>query len=300
MDMERELGVYARIRSMIDQEEITEEVVRERWANYTALTHEIVVAERDGQLLGMARWGRMYYEPEGLYQISVGVFPEFRRQGVGRALARHVMDSRIAAGANKLMGGCYAQFPENELFAREMGFSFKMRYVDQEVELPSSITVPLPDGIEVEVFQAASPDDARLQEIYDTYAEADSDEPLTRETGVPSREVWTNYWKLADYNEGLIVVARENGVPVGLCHSVRRQDHFDTGFTGTRRAVRGRGIAKALKVRLMQEEANRGTSKMATCNSSLNQAMLAINRTVGFHITSEFDIWEQMVPNSQS
>lgn len=296
LDMETELETYAQIRSMIDREELSVELVRRLWENYTSLRHEIFVAEVDGEHMGVGRWARHTHEPEGLFMIQIGVFATYQQQGVGLALFEHLRRVVIEKGANKLMGGGYADAPENAAFAQKCGFSHRMTYVDQEIDLTQERqAVPFPEAVDVQVFAATGPDDERLHAVYDAYFEADSDEPLTQETGVPTRETWTNYWKLDEYRGGIIIAAREAGRVIGLSHSTFFNGQMDTGFTGVVRSHRGRGIAKALKARLLVEEARRETQKMVTCNSSLNGAMLAINKQLGFVVTKKWDIWEQMV-----
>lgn len=294
LDFETELGAYARVRSMIDQEEISEDLVRERWANFKELRQEILVAKVDGAIVGASRWARFDHEPPHLFQIQVGVFPEHRRQGVARALFAAIRARAEADGAQTLMSGSYEDETGATAFAVEVGFTQKVQYHDSEIQLPVDLpNWSPPMGVDFEVISVTGASDPRLEELYPAYAEADADEPLTSETGVPNRETWVRFWDLPDYQQGLMAIARIQGEIVGLSHTAFNNGRMDTGFTGVVRSARGRGIAKALKVLLLQAESKRGTTKIITANSTLNTAMLAINKALGFTITKTWTVWEQ-------
>ncbi len=67
------------------------------------------------------------------------------------------------------------------------------------------------------------------------------------------------------------------------------------GFTGTRREVRGRGIATELKRRAVEYARASGVESIDTSNDSLNQAMLAINAKFGFERFDERVFGERTV-----
>jgi GNAT superfamily N-acetyltransferase len=54
------------------------------------------------------------------------------------------------------------------------------------------------------------------------------------------------------------------------------------GLTGVRPEYRRRGIAMALKVRVMEYARDRGCKTVKTWNSTLNEGMLSINHKLGF------------------
>jgi predicted GNAT family acetyltransferase len=88
---------------------------------------------------------------------------------------------------------------------------------------------------------------------------------------------------MAENCRGMVIAAEHQGVVVGMTRSVITDaGEVWTEFTGTRRAWRGKGIAKALKATLLVREARRGSTSMMTSNSSENAAMLAINEKLGF------------------
>jgi RimJ/RimL family protein N-acetyltransferase len=53
-------------------------------------------------------------------------------------------------------------------------------------------------------------------------------------------------------------------------------------FTGTLRAYRGRGLARAAKLATTQWAAANGVRQIVTDNDETNAAMLAINRSLGY------------------
>ena len=60
------------------------------------------------------------------------------------------------------------------------------------------------------------------------------------------------------------------------------------GFTGTRAAYRGRGIASELKRRALEYARGKGFRYLRTVNDSLNLRMWAINEKQGFRRTVEW------------
>jgi GNAT superfamily N-acetyltransferase len=55
-----------------------------------------------------------------------------------------------------------------------------------------------------------------------------------------------------------------------------------TAFTGTHRAYRGRGIARAVKLQTLAQAAELGVPEVRTDNDSENAPMLHINETLGY------------------
>ena len=64
--------------------------------------------------------------------------------------------------------------------------------------------------------------------------------------------------------------------------SEERPDVLYQGLTATRREYRGRGIALALKLRVVAFAKQRGYREIRTWNDTLNAPMLHINETMGF------------------
>lgn len=61
-----------------------------------------------------------------------------------------------------------------------------------------------------------------------------------------------------------------------------RRGHCWTGFTGTARAFRGRGIARAVKIQTLAQAIRLGVPRVRTGNDEHNAAILHINRSLGY------------------
>ena len=73
------------------------------------------------------------------------------------------------------------------------------------------------------------------------------------------------------------------GPYVGYTTLMRNPGGFHViGMTGVRREVRGRGVAKALKVAAMRALREAGGGEIRTFNDRPNAAMLGMNEALGF------------------
>ncbi len=86
------------------------------------------------------------------------------------------------------------------------------------------------------------------------------------------------------YPEGLLLAVDEDGGYTGLSHLWHRvkPNSLATGFTGVLREWRGKGVATALKVKVLAAAKAAGYGEVITSNDSTNVGMLGINRRLGF------------------
>ena len=81
------------------------------------------------------------------------------------------------------------------------------------------------------------------------------------------------------------MIAKDGSKHIGLS-TVWRIDREPRGLvqgnTGVRREYRGRGIAVALKLKVIDFARRNGYEKMKTWNASNNAPMLAVNTKLGF------------------
>ncbi len=68
-------------------------------------------------------------------------------------------------------------------------------------------------------------------------------------------------------------------------------------FTGTLRAYRGRGLARAVKLAVTNWAAENGVTQIVTMNDESNAPMLAVNRSLGYRPAGrEVDWLRELVP----
>ena len=133
-------------------------------------------------------------------------------------------------------------------------------------------------------------DPDHFTKLYDLMTEADEDIPTT----VPWHRIPFDLWKSINFkNPGIRLdrfwIAREGDAIVGLSMlqfpPVRGVPW--TALTGTSRAVRGRGIARALKYETVAQAINLGSKLVRTGNDGANAPILHLNKEMGYRLFRE-------------
>jgi hypothetical protein len=136
----------------------------------------------------------------------------------------------------------------------------------------------------------ADTDPDRMTKLYEVMTEADRDVPST----VPRHDKPFDVWKSINFgNPGIhqdrFWIAREGDSIVGLSMlqfpPVRGVPW--TALTGTSRAVRGRGIARALKYETVAQAINLGSKLVRTGNDGANAPILHLNKEMGYRLFRE-------------
>ena len=130
-------------------------------------------------------------------------------------------------------------------------------------------------------------DPDRMTKLHEMMVDAAQDIPTT----VPTRKMPFDEWKRATFeNPGIRAdhfwIAREGDAVVGLSVLTfpPRRGLPWTDFTATSRAVRGRGIARALKYETMVQAIDLGFTRVRTSNDGDNAPMLHINLEMGYQL----------------
>ena len=96
-------------------------------------------------------------------------------------------------------------------------------------------------------------------------------------------------------------VAAVDGAYVGQCTARRRpnsEDSLQIGITGVLPAYRGRGIARALKLELHAYAKTYGFREIHTNTAKQNEAMVALNTSLGYAIVESWGGYELVIPSS--
>ena len=131
------------------------------------------------------------------------------------------------------------------------------------------------------------PDPDRMAKLYEMAIAAEQDIPTT----VPMRKMPFDEWSALTFDnpgirEDRFWIAREADAIVGLSVLMfpKRRGLPWTEFTATSPAVRGRGIARALKYETIAQAIELGCERVRTSNDSDNAAILHINREMGYRL----------------
>jgi GNAT superfamily N-acetyltransferase len=129
-------------------------------------------------------------------------------------------------------------------------------------------------------------DPQAMRKLYDTTVEAGRDVPSTVPYVPEPFEDFVNWMtKAPGIHPDRIWVARLGEALVGLSllfyPPVRGA--VETSWTGTARSIRGRGVARALKLETVTQAMSLGVRRVQTDNDSTNAPILHLNEEMGYH-----------------
>jgi GNAT superfamily N-acetyltransferase len=245
--------------------------------------HRMLLAEVDGEVVGVARTGLLHESAEpGLGYANVTVLPLRRGGGVGSALLAAAED-RLRAIGTRVAYAKVVDEPAAVGFAERHGYQRGRRRAHLRLDLAAGVP-PMPSapaGVRV-TSAAVLGDDPRP--LYEADLDASRDEPGEvgmDETGYAD---WrTTYWERPDLDRSLTTVAMCDGLVAAFTFALTDgSDRYQSGMTGTRRAYRGRGLAGAVKRVALLRAAEAGFTTALTSNDAGNEAMLAVNSRLGY------------------
>ena len=132
-------------------------------------------------------------------------------------------------------------------------------------------------------------DPERFQKLYAAMVEAKRDVPTTVPEADISFEEWRRYWfGNPAIRQDRFWIARVGDDVVGCsvldCPVVRGVPY--TAFTGTRRSVRGRGIARAMKYQSLAQAIEVGYTRVRTSNDAENPPIIRLNAEMGYRLVA--------------
>ncbi len=215
---------------------------------------------------------------------EVGVLPEYRRRGIGTALARWLEDTARGLG-HATVGGVNPEGSDGDRLLEKLGYD--VRWTSWVLQLPAGATVPtreLPPGYAI---RAATPGDyeAVWTVVEDAFLEWSTRERDTLEdflaitVGRPGHEPWM-----------LRVVTDPAGEVVGTAMLLLAGDPVEEGYIerlAVRKDQRGQGLAQALLVDAFELGRQHGAPRSGLSTDSRTGA-LSLYEKVGMVVT---DTW---------
>jgi len=265
------------------------------------------VAEVDGKVVAICRWNRLVFiEDQDTWVCDVGVGPAFRHRGIGGELFSHLLRRVIERSAKRLKCHVREDQEDGKAFAASRGFVptghgerlsrlevrsarlDRCRAADERVRR---------EDIRIATLSDLGPDDEGvLHAIYEL------DNETTRD--VPGSDVWTSmsfeFWRKYLHAPGMspdhFWIALDGERPVGMAVlDLRGARSAFNGYTGVDREYRGKGIARALKLRTVAWARQNGIDFIYTGNDAQNKPMLAINVEMGYEpLPAEIEMVKQL------
>lgn len=260
------------------------------------LFFERVVLEQDGDLIGFGGYGQTeWFANPHMLIVGVQVRPECQGQGHGRRLYEYLLGEAARQQPQRLMAFTASDRPRATRFLEARGW----RVIAQErpcaVQLAgadlSGLDAALAhlqaQGYQVRTFAELEGDPEREAKYYALDVDADRDVP-TPEGERLQTPTLERYWERVranpHFDPALWFVAVREG-EYGALTQLYRSDTpgvLRTGFTGTARAHRRRGLALALKLTALARARELGAHEVRSENDATNAPMIAINDRLGF------------------
>lgn len=258
-----------------------------RWQAETAPPaqhHRLLLAEADGQLLGAARTGIFHDSSEpGQAYLNIFVHPDRRGRGAGRALLG--AGEAYVTGLDARTIFCWSLDDKRSLdFAERHGYRRGRSAHFQRLALADGSLPPLPSSPPGVVVRTGASFGDNLREIWAADNEAAADEPDDVAVDAIDYDLWLSlYWGHPDHDPELTSVVTVDGAVAAFSFAVTDGGtRYMSGMAGTRRAHRGRGLAKLAKSSSLHRARTAGYVEAFTNNDSGNAPMLAINKWFGY------------------
>ena len=303
---------YVALHGAVEPEHPTskEDVERFLKGRDPKLEHAHFFAEKDGDVLGYARYGQQTdrYHPQ-TFRVHVRVHPEWRSQGIGGKLYEHVLAELEPLNPLLLLTGADEDRPQAQNFATSRGFVEEARYWESRLDVTTFDAGPYEALLEkvaageldispLSDIMDATPD--YKQRMYELDMQLTDDEPAPYERTRPDAEPWIkNYFDDPRITPEAILIARAGDTWVGLSElrPTPKEGVVGNWFTALHHDYRGQGTATAMKVRNILWARAQGYREIRTDNNTLNRPMLNINERLGFVKQPVYIAYKQDVKN---
>jgi GNAT superfamily N-acetyltransferase len=257
------------------------------------------VAAPDGRLAAGAEIGPGHFpRPDGALSGGVDVMRAHRRRGIGTALLEAIEIEARAAKSPRILGGTSAAFEGTLEWAQQRGYMEIGRRIESYVDVPSFDGRSLRD-----VLDRVESSGIRLATVAELLRgkDADATERFWRGLWEAEAPMWddvpwatpTPHWPYEKFkrmavdsgkmvNDATIVALEGDTIAAFTMTGKQGADRGYTWMTGTGRDSRGRGLATALKLKMLAAAKTAGLRAMLTTNDEPNKAMRGINAKLGY------------------
>ncbi len=260
-----------------------------------------LVVEREGEIVaqGQTSDGGLWAAPDKSWRLGLRVAPEWRRNGVGRVLAKRLEEHARDKGAGRLVVAIHGSEPEGLAFASALGYAEFHRRIDSYIDVPSFDASSFDDpddlagrvGVRLATYADLLREHSRdLDEFQRTLLAAfwewarDVPSPTPMPARPPSLEQARRmFLEGPGIDPGTTIMAMRGDTPVGVTATMVKENGVAyTNFTGVARAERRKGLALAMKLRALRALGKRAVRLFGTTNDEANAAMRGVNARLGY------------------
>jgi GNAT superfamily N-acetyltransferase len=265
---------------------------------------ERLVAEQDGAVVAeLVLEKHWWLSAPDIWWASITVDPDRWAQGIGGQLYRRLTERAQALGVRRLYGQIREDLPRADRFVTDRGFRrtghadrlSRLAVVSARFDGYEGIAQQLREqGIRIVSLEEIGADDEQLlRQIHELEARTVKD--------IPSSEEQAEFWPFDLWRKEMLTGpgrsprwfflalagqpdSSDGEQPIGVARLRLEpgQSWAFNGYTGVDRAYRGRGVARALKLRTIEWARQNGVDAIYTGNDVDNKRMLDINIRLGY------------------
>ena len=276
----------------------------EEWREWEAIEEpknllRVSVDAPDGRLAAGADLGPGFFpRADGTLFGGVNVMRTHRRKGLGKALLDAVESTARKATAPRILGSTNVAFEGSLEWAQMHGYREIGRRIESYVDVntfDAGGLTDVVDRVEASGIRLATVtellggrDSAAIEQFWHDLWEAEA--PMWEDVPWASP---TPHWPYEKFkkmavdsgkmvNDATIVAIDDERIAAFTTTGKQGTDRGYTWMTGTGRDYRGRGLATALKVKMLASAKAAGLRAMLTTNDEPNKAMRGINAKLGY------------------
>jgi mycothiol synthase len=262
----------------------------------------LVANDANGTLIAVATAsdGGLMGGGQNRWRAGIRVAPEHRRRGLaGEMLAR--LEAHVRAkGAPKLQSAVRGEEEDGLRFAEKHGYKEFHRRYDSYLDVPAFDATRFDDpkamaaraGVRIDrydVLEKEAKDRVAFQRgTYEsmTATQMDIPRPEPMPPPPPFEAVREVYFEGETFARDSTMIALRGDRVVGTSVTIIDPEGVAyTVYTGVDKAERGKGIALAMKLAILQRLKERGTKLFGTTNDEANAPMRGINAKLGYVIS---------------
>ena len=236
---------------------------------------------------------------ENRWRANIRVAPESRRRGLGTQMLERLEAHVKAKRAPKLQGAVRGEETDGLSFAARHGYREFHRRFDSYLDVPAfdasrfddptalasraGVRIDRYDVLEAEAADRVAFQRSTYESLSTTQADIPRPEPLPPPP--PFEAVREVYFENDTFARDASVIALRAGRVVGTSITIIDPEGVAyTVYTGVDRAERGKGIALAMKLAILERLKARGVKLFGTTNDEANAPMRGINAKLGYVI----------------